>query len=42
VTDLPSEAALVEGYRQMAEDATGEAEAAEWIEALLADAIGDG
>jgi predicted CopG family antitoxin len=39
---LVSEAALLEGYRQMAEDAEGEAEAAEWVDDLLADAVGDG
>jgi predicted CopG family antitoxin len=39
---LVSEAALLEGYRQMAADAEGEAEATEWVEDLLADAIGDG
>jgi len=39
---LVSEAALLEGYRQMAADAAGEAEASEWIEALLGDAVNDG
>lgn len=39
---LVSEAALLEGYRQMADDAAGEAEAAEWVDDLLADAVGDG
>jgi predicted CopG family antitoxin len=39
---LVSEAALLEGYRQMAEDAGGEAEAAEWVEGLLSDAVSDG
>ena len=33
-----SEAELLEGYRQMAEDAEGEAEASEWVENLLGDA----
>jgi hypothetical protein len=37
-----SEAELLEGYRQMAEDAEGEAEAAEWVEDLLGDAINEG
>jgi hypothetical protein len=34
-----SEAELLEGYRRMAEDVEGEAEAAEWVEELLADAV---
>ena len=39
---LVSEAALLEGYRAMAADAQAEAEAAEWVDDLLSDAIGDG
>jgi hypothetical protein len=39
---LVSEAALLEGYRQMAADSVEEAEAAEWVNDLLADAVGDG
>jgi len=39
---LVSEAALLDGYRQMAADAVHEAEAAEWVEELTADAVGDG
>jgi predicted CopG family antitoxin len=39
---LVSEAALLEGYRQMAADAEGEAEASEWVEALIGDAALDG
>jgi hypothetical protein len=34
----PTEHELDEGYRQMAEDNEHEAEALEWIEALIADA----
>ena len=36
-----SEAELLEGYRRMAEDAEGEAEAAEWVEELLGDAVSE-
>ena len=39
---LVSEAALVEGYRQMAADAEAEAEAAVWVEDLSPDAADDG
>ena len=39
---LVSEAALLEGYRQMAADAVEEAEAAPWVDDLLADAASDG
>jgi predicted CopG family antitoxin len=39
---LVSEAALLEGYRRMAADAEGEADAAEWVDDLLADAGGEG
>jgi predicted CopG family antitoxin len=39
---LVSEAALVEGYRQMAEDAEGEAEAEAWIEGLIGGVADDG
>ena len=39
---LVSEAALLEGYLAMAADTREEAEAAEWIDDLLADAVGDG
>ena len=39
---LVSEAALLEGYRQMAADAAGEQEATEWVDALIADAASDG
>ena len=38
---LVSEAALLEGYRQMAADSEGEAEATMWIDDLLADAADD-
>lgn len=34
------EADLAEGYRQMAADVEREAEATEWIEALIGDAFG--
>jgi hypothetical protein len=34
-----SESELLEGHRQMAEDAEGEAEAAEWVDDLLGDAV---
>jgi len=39
---LVSEAALVEGYRQMAADTEEEADAAVWVNDLLADAADDG
>ena len=39
---LVSEAALLEGYRQMAADAVEEADAAVWVDDLTADAIADG
>lgn len=39
---LVSEAALLEGYQQMAADAEGEAEAADWVEALVGDVADDG
>ncbi|HTX48773.1 MAG TPA: hypothetical protein VME40_05215 [Caulobacteraceae bacterium] len=39
---LVSEAALLQGYRDMAADERDEADAAEWIDNLLADAAGDG
>ncbi|HZZ86876.1 MAG TPA: hypothetical protein VFE13_00950 [Caulobacteraceae bacterium] len=39
---LVSEAALLEGYRQMAADSRGEAEASEWVEGLLGDVPSDG
>jgi predicted CopG family antitoxin len=39
---LVSEAALLEGYRELAADADAEREAAEWADALLPDSLGDG
>ncbi len=39
---LVSEAALLEGYRRMAADPVEQAEAAGWVDDLLADAVGDG
>jgi hypothetical protein len=36
-----AEAVLLNGYQEMAEDERGEEEAAEWVGALLADAIED-
>lgn len=39
---LVSEAALIEGYRQMAADSVQESEAAEWIDDLIADVENDG
>ncbi len=38
---LTNHADLLEGYRQMANDAEQEAEASEWMEALIGDAIPD-
>ena len=35
------QSALLDGYRLMAEDAEGEAEAAEWVEALSVDTVSD-
>jgi hypothetical protein len=39
---LVSEAALTEGYAQMAADEAGEAEALEWSEALIGDVADNG
>ncbi|MGH6957210.1 MAG: hypothetical protein ACREEW_11160 [Caulobacteraceae bacterium] len=39
---LVSEAALLEGYRRMAADADEGREATAWVDALIADAAGDG
>ena len=39
---LVSEAALIEGYRQIAADSVQESEAAEWIDDLIADVENDG
>ncbi|HEY2708491.1 MAG TPA: hypothetical protein VGI95_10595 [Caulobacteraceae bacterium] len=39
---LVSDAALLEGYRQMAADDEGEAEASAWVDGLIADAAADG
>lgn len=36
-TSVETHAGLEQGYRQMAADAQGEAEALEWIEALIGD-----
>ena len=41
VRPLTSEAALLDGYRGLAEEVESETEAAEWVDGLLADAVGD-